>query len=232
LEWDDAVPKLADATRSARRGQIIGAALACFARTGYHATTMADVAAQAGVSKGTPYLYFPSKEALFIALHEEWDCALADRVDAAVQALAEPARRSPRRVLRTVAAAVGAHVVERPETCRVLMEARTLAAYYPAIATAVEASDARTHHRLQELFRAGVAAGEWPGDTDPALQARLFTAGLDGLMAQWHLAPHSFSWDAAATALSGDPADPVGLRGFDRRVPRDYFRGGPTAAES
>ena len=68
------VPKIAEAARAARRDQIIAAALTCFARAGYHATTMADVAAQAGVSKGTPYLYFESKEALFIALHEEWDC--------------------------------------------------------------------------------------------------------------------------------------------------------------
>ncbi len=200
------MPKLADSTRTARRAQIIAAALACFARAGYQATTMADVAAEAGVSKGTPYLYFPSKEALFIALHNEWDCGLADRVDAAVQALAEPERRSPRRVLQTVAAAVGAHVVEHPQTCRVLMEARTLAAYHPVIATAVQAADIRTHEQLEGLIRAGVAAGQWPADTDPALQARLFTAALYGLMAHWHLAPDSFSWDAAATALTGDPA--------------------------
>jgi AcrR family transcriptional regulator len=200
------MPKLADSTRSARRAQLIAAALACFAHAGYQATTMADVAAAAEVSKGTPYLYFPSKEALFIALHNEWDCGLADRIDAAVQALAEPERRSPRRVLQTVAAAVGAHVVEHPQTCRVLMEARTLAAYHPAIATAVQAADTRTHQQLEGLIRAGVAAGQWPADTDPALQARLFTAALYGLMAHWHLAPDSFAWDAAATALTGDPA--------------------------
>lgn len=200
------MPKLADPTRSARRAQLIAAALACFARAGYQATTMADVAAEAGVSKGTPYLYFPSKQALFIALHDEWDCGLAERVNRAIQALAEPERRSPRRVLQTVAAAVGAHVVEYPQTCRVLMEARTLATYQPAIATAVQAADTRTHEQLEGLVRAGVAAGQWPAGTDPALQARLFTAALYGLMAQWHLAPDSFSWDAAATALTSDPA--------------------------
>jgi hypothetical protein len=48
-----------------------------------------------------------------------------------------------------------------------------------------------------------VAAGEWPAGTDPELAARLFTAGLYGLMAQWHLAPGSFSWPAAAAALAG-----------------------------
>ena len=164
---------------------------------------MADVAAQAGVSKGTPYLYFESKEALFIALHEEWDCGLGERVDAAIAALPEAGRRSPRRVLHAVAAAVAGHVLEQTQTCRVLMEARALAAHEPSIGAAVRASDARTHQRLEGLIAAGVEAGEWPVGTDPALAARLFTAGLYGLMAQWHLAPGSFSWDEAAAALAG-----------------------------
>ena len=84
-----------------------------------------------------------------------------------------------------------------------LMEARALAAHEPAIAAAVQAADARTYQQLEELIAAGVSAGEWPDGTDPALAARLFTAGLYGLMAQWHLAPGSFSWAAAAAALAG-----------------------------
>jgi AcrR family transcriptional regulator len=199
------VPKIAEEVRAARRGQIIAAAVACFARAGYHATTMADVAAQAGVSKGTPYLYFDSKEALFIALHEEWDCGLADRVNAAIAGLPEASRRSPRRILHAVAAAVAGHVLEQTQTCRVLMEARALAAHEPVIAAAVRAADTRTHEQLERLVAAGIEAGEWPPGTEPALAARLFTAGLYGLMAQWHLAPGSFSWDAAATALAGGP---------------------------
>ena len=203
------MPKIAEATRAARRGQIVAAAVACFARTGYHATTMADVAAEAGVSKGTPYLYFDSKEALFIALYEEWDCGLADRVNAAIAALPGAGRRSPRRVLHAVAAAVAGHVLAEAETCRVLMEARALAAHEPAIAAAVRAADTRTHEQLEGLFAAGVQAGEWPAGTDPALAARLFTAGLYGLMAQWHLAPGSFSWEAAAAALTDGTAGGV-----------------------
>jgi AcrR family transcriptional regulator len=199
------MPRIAEEVRAARRGQIIAAALACFARAGYHATTMADVAAQAGVSKGTPYLYFESKEALFLALHDEWDCGRAGRVNAAIAALPEASRRSPRQVLHAVAAAVAGHVVEEAETCRVLMEARALAAHEPAITTAVQAADDKTHQQLESLITAGVEAGEWPAETDPALAARLFTAGLYGLMAQWHLAPGSFSWDAAAAALAGGP---------------------------
>src|SRR5690349_18367139 len=123
------MPKIAEATRSARREQILTAALACFARTGYHATPMGDVAAQAGLSKGTQYLYFAGKEYLYVALHDAWDCALADRVDAEIAQLSDAERGSPRRVLRAVVTAVGGHVVDQEQTCRVLMEARTLAGY-------------------------------------------------------------------------------------------------------
>ncbi len=197
------MPKIAEEARTARRDQIIAAAAECFARSGYHVTTMADIAEAAGVSKGTPYLYFPGKEALFIALYQEWDCGLAARVDAAVGRLGELARRSPRRVLAAVASAVAAHVLDNPQTCRVLMEATTLAAYEPVIAAKVRAASARNLDQLTGLFEAGVAAGEWPPGTDPGLQARLFIAGLYGLMAQWHTAPGSFSLDAAMRALAG-----------------------------
>jgi AcrR family transcriptional regulator len=207
------VPKIAESARTARREQIIAAGLACFARTGYYATTMADVAAEAQLSKGTPYLYFESKAALFLALHEEWDCGAGQRVDEAIAALSEAGRRSARRILHAVAAAIAAHVVAEAETCRVLMEARALAAYEPVITAAVRDSDARAHRRLEDLIAAGIAAGEWPAGTDPALAARLFTAGLYGLMAQWHLAPGSFSWEAAAAALAAADSPPVARPG-------------------
>lgn len=202
------VPRLAEATRAARASDILAAALTCFARTGFHGTTMAEVAEAAEVSKGTPYLYFPSKEALFIALHEEWNCGLGDRIRADVGALSDRERGSPRRVLLAVALAVGAHVVAHPDTCRVLMEARNLAGYHSEIATAVARSDARDQEQLRSLIQAGIEAGEWPRGSDPQLGARMFTACLYGLMATWHVAPGSFSWEAAAAALAGEPSGP------------------------
>src|SRR5215469_1720597 len=131
--WDRraSMPKIAEQTRAARRDQIVAAALACFARTGYYATTMADVAGQAGVSKGTPYLYFDSKQSLFLALHEQWNCGAGQRVDAAVAELPDNQQQSPRAVLSAVAAAIAGHVQAETQTCRVLMEARALAAHEP-----------------------------------------------------------------------------------------------------
>lgn len=51
-----------------RRAEILAAAFACFSERGFAATRMEDVAARAGIAKGTVYLHFPDKEALFIEL--------------------------------------------------------------------------------------------------------------------------------------------------------------------
>jgi AcrR family transcriptional regulator len=50
-----------------RSTQIIEAALACFTRKGYNNTTMDDIVAESGLSKGSLYWYFKSKDELFEA---------------------------------------------------------------------------------------------------------------------------------------------------------------------
>ena len=196
------MPKLTEPARAARQERILQAAVTCFARRGYHATTMEEIAAAAGIAKGAAYVYFPSKEALFLALYDSWDCALAEQIQAALAALPVAEHRSPRRMLAVLVAATGHHVQAAPAACRVLMESRTLAAYVPAIRERVLAAQQRGQAGLERLINAGVAGGEWPADTDVALQARLVAAAMHGLMATWHLAPGSFDWDAAAATLA------------------------------
>ena len=62
------MPKISAAHEHQRREQILQAAMACFARQGYHATSMDDVVRQSGLSVGAIYSYFTSKEDLFLAL--------------------------------------------------------------------------------------------------------------------------------------------------------------------
>jgi AcrR family transcriptional regulator len=57
--------------KDARPQEILEAAVKVFAAKGFAATRIEDIAARAGVSKGTIYLYFPSKEAVFTALVKE-----------------------------------------------------------------------------------------------------------------------------------------------------------------
>ena len=54
--------------KQARPGEILEAALKVFAEKGFAAARMEDIAKRAGVTKGTIYLYFPSKEEVFKSL--------------------------------------------------------------------------------------------------------------------------------------------------------------------
>ncbi|MCB1901224.1 MAG: helix-turn-helix transcriptional regulator, partial [Rhodocyclaceae bacterium] len=57
--------------KEARPSELAAAALSLFVEKGYAATRLDEVAARAGVSKGTLYLYFDSKEALFKAVIQD-----------------------------------------------------------------------------------------------------------------------------------------------------------------
>lgn len=202
------MPKLAVEAKEARRRHILSAALRCFARRGYYPTTIDEIAAEAGVSKGSPYVYFESKEELFRALYGRWTCGLNEQIDAALAGLADRERRSPRRMLEAALIAVGAHVTENADLCRVLIEVETQAGYLDAVAETVRGSQADSRARLEELIEEGKALGEWPGDADAGLQARLILAAVNGLMAQWHVEPGTFSWPQMARLLAGASSQP------------------------
>ena len=57
--------------RTERRRQILDAALRLFAARGYPATGISDIVEAASVARGTFYLYFPSKRAVFDALRSD-----------------------------------------------------------------------------------------------------------------------------------------------------------------
>ena len=72
--------------KQARPGEILAAALSIFHTKGFAASKIEDVAQAAGVTKGTVYLYFPSKEALFKAAVREIVIPNIDRIEDASRA--------------------------------------------------------------------------------------------------------------------------------------------------
>lgn len=63
------------------RARILDAALECFTTRGYHRSRTVDLADLAGVSEGTIYKYYPSKQALFEALCEAKIAEYAERLN-------------------------------------------------------------------------------------------------------------------------------------------------------
>ncbi|MBB4197366.1 hypothetical protein CCR94_13705 [Rhodoblastus sphagnicola] len=68
--------------KAERPAEILDAAFAAFADRGYAATRLEDVAARAGVTKGTIYLYFPTKEKLFEDMVRSHSAGLLSEADA------------------------------------------------------------------------------------------------------------------------------------------------------
>jgi AcrR family transcriptional regulator len=86
--------------KEARPGEILAAALDCFAERGFAATRLEDVAQRAGVTKGTLYLYFASKEELFKAVVREAIVSGIARSEERIGDASEPAPQLLRDVLR------------------------------------------------------------------------------------------------------------------------------------
>lgn len=62
-----------------RRREILDAATVLFRERGFDVTTVQAIAAKAGVAAGTVYLYYPSKEAILVAIQEVFESGLLDR---------------------------------------------------------------------------------------------------------------------------------------------------------
>ena len=75
------MPKLKPETQVARRERILDAAQLCFARAGFHRTTMQDICKEADVSPGALYVYFDSKEALIAGLCERDRAEFAEKLE-------------------------------------------------------------------------------------------------------------------------------------------------------
>ena len=116
---------------SAKRRQIIEGARRVFLSEGFDAASMGEIARAARVSKGTLYVYFDSKEALFAALIAESKRATAERNLSAL----DPDDPDVRRVLTTFASGLIAKVTE-PEHMALLRMVIAAADKFPSVARA------------------------------------------------------------------------------------------------
>ena len=157
-----------------RREQILDVALVVFARQGFEATKVSDLATAASMSQGLLYRYFPSKEAVYCALLER---AMVGARNLVEQALARPDSAWDR--LHWLCEAMLEGVRERPEYVALLSRASSTSAPEQAQETLARNGSA-TFKSLVRLLAEGQAVGQIAPD-DPAELVRAFTALIQGL---------------------------------------------------
>jgi AcrR family transcriptional regulator len=154
--------------KEARPAELLAAALDVFADKGFAATRLEDIAAQAGVSKGTVYLYFESKEALFKAAIES---AITPVIEAA-EAIANETDKPAAELLRTFVFGWW----ERIGTTSLGAVPKLMVAEsgnFPEVARWFhEEIISRALRAMARVIEIGIARGEFRS-TDPHLAARI-----------------------------------------------------------
>lgn len=151
-----------------KRAQILDGAKRCFLSLGFEAASMNEITSEAGVSKGTLYVYFEDKEDLFKALIDREKSA----VMAAAKTQLEAGGTIPEALQR-----FGVYVTTRLTSEEVIRAQRMVlgvAERMPEVAARFFTGDSfSAHHILQEYLDARVAAGEL-NITDTDLASRQF----------------------------------------------------------
>ena len=163
-----------------KRDRILKAAVKVFARNGFHATRVSEVAKAAGVADGTIYLYFKSKEELLFSLFE-------DRIDKLLTFMREELPKqpdAPARLRAVIDMQLGLLEGERDlaEVITVILRQSTrlmkefaaphFSAYLDAIA---------------KIIAEGQSTGTFRQDVSPHITARALFGALDGITLTWAL---------------------------------------------
>jgi AcrR family transcriptional regulator len=162
----------------AKRRLILDAAVRVFARQGYEASRVGDIATEAGVAYGLVYHYFGSKDAVLEAVfREQWGRLLA------AVALAEETGETAPEQLALVVKIVLRTWRDDPNLVRLLVREITRS---PHIADELdEISEA--FRSLQRMIERGQAEGTFRADLDPQIAAWMLYGGLEEVLTGWVL---------------------------------------------
>lgn len=159
--------------QSDRRAEILDAAERCFARAGFHRASMQDICAEAGMSPGNLYRYFPSKEALIAGICER---NRADAVDSFNQVQEAP------EFFEALAGLARYHLVDRTDDevsicAEIMAESRR----HPDIRQLYQTIENDIRDRMAAMLQRAAERGEIRADLDTQAVAGLLMAIGDGM---------------------------------------------------
>ena len=161
-----------------KRRQILDAAIRVFARQGFHATRVSDIADEAGVAYGLVYHYFRSKDEVLNELFSErWSLLLA--------AIEETDRdgASPREKMEAVAGFIVDSYRHDPELMKVIIVEVTRAAN--SFGRTHLAEIRRAYDLIAKIVEDGQREGAFRSDIDPTFASMAFYGAIEQLLSGW-----------------------------------------------
>ena len=161
-----------------KRRQLLDAAVRVFARKGFHASRVGDIAEEAGVAHGLLYHYFKSKDQVLEAVFQENWSLLVARIES-VEETDEPAADQ----LRHISAIVLRTWLHLPDVVRVVIQefgrSPELGERIGELTLPIDA--------IQRVIARGIERGEFRQDVDPVFAATVVYGAIDELLTGWVL---------------------------------------------
>jgi AcrR family transcriptional regulator len=170
--------------------QIMAAAIHLFSHSGFEAASVADICAQAQVSKGAFYHHFPSKQALFLAIVDQW----LKGVDTQLFASRRKNETVPRSITR-MADTLGFVFKAASGQLPMFMEFMVQASRDQAVWNATIAPYRRYQQQFAALLEEGIREGSIKPDVDvQAVSWSLMSLAI-GILLQGVVDPKAADWD-------------------------------------
>ena len=170
------------------RTEILEAASRSFATHGYDATGVAEICREAGISKGAFYHHFPSKQAVFLELLEEW----LGGIDERIRSLGEAASSIPE-ALSSMTDMLRDVLQTAEGQLPLFLEFLTKAARDPAVWRATIEPYRRYASYFAQLIARGVEEGSIRG-VDPTRGGTILVSLAVGLIVQGVMDPDGADW--------------------------------------
>ncbi|MBO0960954.1 TetR/AcrR family transcriptional regulator [Neobacillus sp. MM2021_6] len=176
-------PIVSDSYKEKKKKEILSSALVCFAKKGFQVATIDDIVEHSGISKGSIYNYFKSKDEIYLALMttetEETNELLTKDLDAYHHAM--------EKINYLFDVYLTLDVIEDETHSKIIVhnEFKLHAARH---ADLLEKLTTRRQQYLIHLFaqiiREGQGSGEFKQELNPELTANLFWSMIDGVTVQ------------------------------------------------
>ncbi|MEW6605366.1 MAG: TetR/AcrR family transcriptional regulator [Thermoproteota archaeon] len=167
------MPKVTSMYKAELKEKIIQAAIESFSQSGYDRTKMEDIAKRLGLSKGTLYLYFKSKEDLFIAICER-NIQKSDKEDAGFFVKRENVASDAEQIYDNIRR-------REQDNDRVMLEMVAESARNLKLKKSMYELHLKIHEHVMQNIKAKIDAGFIRKDVDAANLAIALVALYDGL---------------------------------------------------
>jgi AcrR family transcriptional regulator len=190
---------------AARKNQILDAAMAVFARSGFHEARMDDIVQESGLSKGTLYWYFKSKEEIITAISQRLFATDIEQVESLLKAEGTVSERLQQLMRDRVQG-----LQDMSGMVAILFEFYAAALHQDGVRQFIKTYFQNFYDLLVALIQQGIEREELrPVDVHAAATA--LDAVFEGLIMRWLIEPDAVQW-----ASLGEAAIRLMLDGLQR----------------